>query len=161
MRKVGIVTAAAATLALGACGAFPGIPRGGGDRTVEAPSPSVATRLWRASLAPRGGSVIRGTAILRELPGETRAEVSISNAPPNDLLPWHVHDGTCGSPGPIVPEEHRYTLLVTDATGQSNLAVGLRAGLVGEGSHYVDVHRSRGDRTVIACGDLTQEAVAS
>lgn len=154
--KTCYVVALAGTLPLAGCGAFPGTGGGGsrGDPAVETPQPPVITQRWTATLQPMSGSSASGSATITAQPSRTQAEVSISGAPPNDLLPWHVHSGQCASSGPVVGQAHRYTFLTTDASGSGRLTVGLGADAMPGGPLYADVHRSRGDQTVIACGDL-------
>ncbi|MGH7663998.1 MAG: hypothetical protein ACRENI_06845 [Gemmatimonadaceae bacterium] len=142
---------------LTACGGSSGSSIGQVTPRIPPPSPAVIIASWSASLRPVGGSGVTGSAALRETSDRTVADISVSGASANDLLPWHVHSGSCNSTGAIVGSEAPYAFLVTTPDGAASLSIGLPANLLGGGSYYVDVHRSQSDPgPVIACGNLTR-----
>ena len=104
---------------------------------------------WRAILEPAGNSQVRGGATAEAKDGSTHFIISIRNAPPNSSLAWHMHTGTCASPGGI--EGSGYPSLQVGPGGTAQAAVTLTVAPPETGSHIIQVH---GGGCVVACGEL-------
>jgi hypothetical protein len=58
---------------------------------------------WRAQIEPTGQSTIKGMATVEAADSASaKAHISISGAKEGDVLPWHVHSGTCDNAGPPI-----------------------------------------------------------
>src|SRR5438552_18968594 len=115
------------------------------------PVESPAATKWRAILAPVGGAKVRGGAIAEARSADsTRFTVTVRDAPPNATLAWHMHSGTCASPGGVVgggyPELH------TGPGGTAEAAVTISVAPPAAGNYLVQVHGPTG--TPISCGEL-------
>lgn len=83
------------------------------------------------------------------------AEASIAGDEPDAVRPWHVHDGTCGSGGPIVGEDGDYPRLEVDENGDATASVTVSQALDPTADYHVNVHLADDElETIIACGDL-------
>ena len=115
------------------------------------PGHSTADPKWRALLNPVGESKLRGGAIAEAKGGDsTRFTITIRDAPANATLAWHMHSGTCASPGAAVGSG--YPALHTGPGGTAEAAVTLAVNPPGSGSYLVQVHDPAG--TPISCGEL-------
>jgi hypothetical protein len=121
---------------------------------------------WNASLAtPAGlsGAIqVTGTAWMapnEKDPSTTRVHVSIANASPGGLHPWHVHRGQCGTDQGIVGPPDSYHPLKVGGNGQAEDDVVLAIPLPKEGAYFVNVHASAANmNTIMACGNLAPPA---
>jgi hypothetical protein len=87
--------------------------------------------------------------------GDFRATVSITNAPQNSTLSWHVHQGKCGSNGAVVGTATAYMPIKVDARGSGTASASVTATLQEKGEYYADVHASPDNAgPVTACGTL-------
>ena len=139
----------------------------GGRKAVEInpDAQSVATR-WNATLstpAELGGVAdIRGQAWVAADPknqGQITAHVSISNAVPNAVHPWHVHRGECGSDQGIAGPADAYPPLKVNNDGRAEATAKLATSLPRSGRYFVNVHASsRNMSTSVACGNLAPPA---
>jgi len=120
---------------------------------------AIAASRWNATLATpaelSGVVQVTGTGWMAPDSGRTVASVAISNAPPGGVHPWHVHQGRCGSKGPIYGPTDAYAPLVVEGNGTGRAQASLGIPLPSSGSYYVDVHASSNNvATIIACGNL-------
>ncbi len=109
-------------------------------------------------IAPNAGSEIEGEAGVREL-DETRTGVTIEirGAASNAMLPWHVHEGVCGSVRPIVGDVSAYPPLSAGLDGTASAEVVIDVPLDPAADYHINVHESPSELDVIvACGDLGQ-----
>jgi hypothetical protein len=155
------MTALAAALALGACAT-------GGGYNANDTNPPPATRgsvsqagiaRWTASVQPQAGSSISGTLTVSQgnSANRTRANVSLTGATPGASLPWHIHQGTCDAPGPIVGPREAYTMLGVSGDGTATIQAELPFAVPASGAYSINVHRSATEMgTIVACGNLTQ-----
>ncbi len=104
---------------------------------------------WRALLEPVGSASVRGGATAETQGDGTHFIISIRNGPPNSTLNWHMHTGTCASPGGV--EGSGYPVLQVGAGGVAQAAVTLAVPAPATGSHIIQVHQ---DGTVVACGEF-------
>jgi hypothetical protein len=121
---------------------------------------------WKATLQPVGESTVSGetTVTASTAPatdstspdqGKLVATIHLKGARDGDLLPWHVHGGTCGSANaPIVGSANDYSTITVTASGEGRATATLSVPLSPSESYIVNVHRSPTDATVISCGSL-------
>jgi len=107
---------------------------------------------WRAILEPVGDSRVRGGATAEAKGESTHFIISIRDGAPNSSLTWHMHSGTCSSPGGVVGSG--YPALRVGPGGTAQAAITLAVSPPTGGSHIIQVHGSGGD--VVSCGELKQ-----
>ena len=118
---------------------------GGGEGIVD----------FSAQLQPTTGNQVRGLASAVASLGRTAVTVEIENATPGASYPWHVHEGRCGSNGPIVGSAADYPAISVDADGRERAVATLSRQLVDDAEYFVNVHLSPQQMNVIvACGAL-------
>jgi len=126
---------------------------------IDADNSSANTR-WNATLstpsAMTGAVDIHGTASLRTHgSAKTVATISISNAGPSGVHPWHVYQGQCGDDGAVVGTATAYPPLNVDRDGTATASANLPLELPTSGTYYVAVNASAANmQTVVACGNL-------
>lgn len=147
---------AAALLALAACNPF------ARKHAVQISSGEVSySKRWNASLATpaelAGAIQVHGSAWMA--PGQstntTLVNVSISNAAPGGVHPWHVHRGQCGNDQGIVGQASDYPALRVGNDGTASAQITLPLPMPSSGSYFVNVHASPTNMgTSIACGNM-------
>jgi hypothetical protein len=120
--------------------------------------PSYGSR-WNATLATpaalTGALDIHGTGWMAPSGGHTVAGVTISNAAPGGVHPWHVHQGECGGNGAILGPADAYPPLNVATDGTASAQANLDIPLPESGDYHVNVHASSDNMgTIIACGNL-------
>ena len=50
----------------------------------------------------------------------TRVDIDVRGAASNSMLPWHLHEGTCGSGGAIVGDPAAYSPLAIEQDGTAS-----------------------------------------
>ncbi len=135
----------------------------GGHRPVEIdPQQQVAGSRWNATLATpaalAGAMNLRGRGwwgAEEGNPSRSQAQVDIANAVPGGDHPWHVHQGQCGSDGPIVGPATSYRPLEVKGDGKATATADLPIAMPASGQYYINVHASANNMgTIIACGNL-------
>src|SRR5262245_41498967 len=101
------IIAVALALLAGACASGSGSGGGKTEGIVD----------FSATLAPTVGYQVRGTANAVASLGRTGVTVEIDGATPGAHHPWHVHQGKCGSNGPVVGKAADYPVIDVDADG--------------------------------------------
>ena len=154
MRASAAVSLIVAASLLGACG---------GRKPVEINTDTqpVGTR-WNAVLStpPELGGIVqvRGQGWMGadpKDPGQTQAQVDISNAVPGAKHPWHVHRGQCGSDQGIFGPTDAYKPLKVDNDGKASATAVLSVPLPRTGNYFVNVHASASNmKSIVACGNL-------
>lgn len=115
---------------------------------------------WQGTLRPQSGSNIRGSVDARTAwvaggPGRTIASISIAGARSDAHHPWHIHQGTCESGGPIIGNTAAYSALHVGADGTATARATLSVGLNPNQNYHVNVHRSPENLgTIVACGNI-------
>jgi hypothetical protein len=135
----------------------------GGHRRVEiAPEGELVASRWNATLATptelAGAMQVQGRGWWGEQRGEptrSQAHVDVSNAVPGGDHPWHVHQGQCGSNGPIVGPATAYSSLQVNKDGKASSTADLPLPMPRTGQYHVNVHASANNMgAIIACGNL-------
>lgn len=135
----------------------------GGHRAVEInPQEQSGGARWNATLATpaalSGAMNLRGRGWWASEQGNasrSRAQVDIANAVPGGDHPWHVHQGQCGSNGPIVGPATSYRSLEVNGDGKATATADLPVAMPMSGQYYINVHASASNMTtIIACGNL-------
>jgi hypothetical protein len=156
MRTVALVLAACVTAASLGCVRVARDPAtGNADIDVETPLKSGEN--WKGTLAGRADwTGTSGTATARVEGDNTLSTIVLTGLPAGGPYPWHVHDGTCETGGPVVGEATAYPPLMVGADGRAEASARLLGLKLNEAKKYhVNVHRSPTDLpTIIACGDL-------
>lgn len=111
--------------------------------------------VWNAALASQGGSAVTGTATATAREGHIIATIAVTGAPAGGTHPWHIHEGTCGSGGPIVGPPTAYPPLQVASNGAANAEAHLMLNLNEARAYHVNVHASPTELgNIVACGDL-------
>src|SRR5579862_2155835 len=124
------------------------------------PKNSTASTRWNGTLSTPSGMTgavdLHGTATLVATgPNKSVATVSITNAAPQGVHPWHVFQGQCGDSGVVVGTASAYPLLNVDNDGRASASAMLPLELPTSGAYYVVVNASAANmQTVVACGNL-------
>jgi hypothetical protein len=98
-----------------------------------------------------------GFAVVSLSPDETtRANLTMTGGSGGGVHPWHMHEGTCETGGPIVGSPTEYPLMKPDARGDASATVALDEVLSTDedARYHVAMHQSHVDETVVGCGDL-------
>lgn len=122
---------------------------------------TAAAPMWRATLEPKDGSKVSGTASVEAVGSDSsRVSVQISGAKAGSTLPWHIHNGLCGAKGTIYGDAAAYPALKAGTDGSASGSVTLPGAPPSAGEYSVSVHRSATDMTPIACGSLKSDKPA-
>jgi hypothetical protein len=156
MRTLALVLAACVTAGSAGCVRVHRDPAtGNADIDVENPLKSGET--WKANITGRSmWTGASGTATARVEGNNTLVTLVLAGLPAGGPYPWHVHDGTCETGGPIVGDPTAYPPLMVGADGRAEANARLLGLKLNEAKKYhVNVHRSPTDlATIIACGQL-------
>lgn len=114
--------------------------------------------LWRATLEPKDGSTVRGTATVEAVGTDSsRATVQITGAKSGSTVAWHIHNGACAAPGPVFGSASAYPVLKVGSDGSAQATVTLAGAPPASGTYSVSVHKSAADMTPVACGALAAD----
>jgi hypothetical protein len=115
---------------------------------------------WEATLASTSGHSLHGTVVVTPLRDDetgvvirSRVTVSLAGATPGSSHAWHIHQGTCGSDGPIVGPAASYTPVPIGSGGAAQLIAEMPIRLDQGGSYFAHVHDASA-AGVEACGAL-------
>ncbi len=127
-----------------------------GKVDVDVESPTKQGEDWDAKINGMGmGASISGESHALVADGRTRITVSLVGAPAGSRLPWHVHDGDCGSGGAIVGDPSAYAPLLVGSDGRASGNANINPQLNEAKDYHINVHASSSDMgTIIACGNL-------
>ena len=110
---------------------------------------------WSAVLNPQNGSTVSGTATVVPLVGDSLVvNIRIKGATAGNLNPWHVHSGGCDSSGAVLGDPSRYAPMTVGADQSAQATARVKAMLAVGVPYSINVHRSSGDMSVVACGNL-------
>lgn len=149
-----IVLAVAALVAAGCVRTQTDPATGSTDLDIE--SPTKQGEDWDGRLTGQGiYSGVSGGTNANVVDGRTMVSVNIMGATPDAVHPWHIHEGKCGSGGPIVGDPMAYPPLRVGADGRAADNAEILVGLNEAKDYFVNVHASTTDlATIVACGDL-------
>jgi hypothetical protein len=128
-----------------------------GVQGEEAPTEQAAPpEAGQVRIVANPGFEVSGEANVQDLEGgKTRVDIGIHGAPSDAILPWHVHEGTCGSGGAIVGDPNAYQPLNTDLSGEASADATIGVGLDPGTDYHINVHESPSNtETIVACGEL-------
>lgn len=116
---------------------------------------TLAAPMWRATLEPKDGSKLSGTVTVEAIGTDSsRATVQITGAKPGSVMPWHIHNGACGTAGAVVGAAGAYPVLKVGKDGGASGTVTLAVATPVSGVYSVNVHASAANMTPVACGAL-------
>jgi len=127
-----------------------------GKVDIDIESPTKVGEDWSAGLKGLGSHAnLSGTVKALVGGGETNITISLAGGTPGTTMPWHIHQGKCGSGGPIVGEASAYKALTVGGEGKAEGNARTTVSLKEATDYYVDVHHSHADMaTIVACGEL-------
>lgn len=115
----------------------------------------IAPTTWKATIAATDGSRLAGSAVVEPIGTDsTSATVKLTGAKAGSELAWHIHNGACGTKGPIVGPAGAYPAIRVGPDGGATSTAVLPMAPPTTGSYAVTVHKSTTDLTPVACGDL-------
>ena len=128
----------------------------GGDVDVDIRTDKKAGEEWTADLRGSGEwAGVNGRANGREAAGDLTVTATLNGLAAGGTHPWHVHEGKCGSGGPIVGPPTAYPALRSGSDGRATATATLRVSLNEARDYHVNVHLSPTQMgTIIACGDF-------
>lgn len=111
---------------------------------------------WNGTLAGQGSaSGATGTARAVVRNKRTVLSVTLSGVTAGTVHPWHLHEGTCGSGGPIVGNASAYPPLQVGNEGRAEGSATLDLALNEAKTYYVNIHASPENMgTIVACGEI-------
>jgi hypothetical protein len=110
---------------------------------------------WRASVEPRAGSDVRANVHATSVTGLTSSAINLIGGDSGGTHPWHIHEGTCATGGPIVGDPGAYPPLRPGQAGAATANARVRVQLVPGRDYHINVHRSpQALDQIIGCGDL-------
>lgn len=127
-----------------------------GKTDVDVENPLKKGEDWSGTLKGMNQwAAITGAVTARVIQGETTVSISMKGATPGAVHPWHLHDGSCASGGPIAGSASAYAPLTVGTNGTAEGTARI-AGTLNEAKPYhVNVHASAGElSTIIACADI-------
>ena len=127
-----------------------------GKSDFDIESPLKKGEDWKTTLAAKPGyESVTGRADIRSINSETSITITLTGARAGATHPWHLHDGSCETGGPIVGAASAYAALSVGNEGQAVGSARLTMGLNEAQKYHVNVHASPYDlATIVACGNL-------
>jgi hypothetical protein len=135
----------------------------GGNQAVRLnESSDVRGTRWQGTVSTpptlEGAVEIGGTAWMAEAEGSdstTYVQVSIQNAAPGGVHPWHVHRGQCGSGWGVFGDSTAYEPLEVGDDGRASASAVVDEPLPESGEHSVTILASpRNPDLIVACANL-------
>jgi hypothetical protein len=97
----------------------------------------------------------RATARAVSGPIQTAVAINLAGGQAGGTHPWHIHEGTCASGGPIVGDADAYPMLRPGSAGTATATALVARVLVPGQNYHVNVHLSpTALGTIVACGNL-------
>ena len=126
--------------------------------TMDSTATAAPGVTWNATIQGQGSqTALAGTGQVMEMGGQTQATVSLTGAKAGDVLPWHVHDGTCAAGGPPVGDASAYSPMTVGTDGTASTSADITVPLDTTKSYHFNIHASPTDMgTIVGCGDLTR-----
>ena len=126
----------------------------GGTVGTQEPIPAA----WIANLQPKEtDSPLTGFASMSILAsGQSRANLTISNAIPATSHDWRIRMGSCDDPGQPLGPESAYPRLDVYEDGRASGTATLEQRLANDQKYSISVSRWGDDPVEIACGDFAR-----
>lgn len=127
-----------------------------GKIDVDVESPSKTGEDWNAKMNGMGAyAQLTGSSKVLVNQGSSSATVTLMGGSAGSRHPWHVHEGNCGSGGPIFGNPAAYPALVVTSDGKASASADLTVALKEAMDYHVNVHESSSNMAnIIACGNL-------
>ena len=127
-----------------------------GKIDVDVESPAKTGEDWKARLAGNGSyASLTGNSTVLVNRGAMTVSTNLMGGMQGSRHPWHIHEGKCGTGGPIVGNPSAYPPLVVAADGKATASAELSVALKEAMDYHVNVHESSTNMAnVIACGNL-------
>ncbi len=129
-----------------------------GNADVDVESPLKRGEDWRGTVTGRDVySTVTGTVRAHVEGDNTVTTIVLSGLTPGRQHPWHLHEGTCETGGPIFGHPDAYTPLQVGNDGRAEGTARLVNLKLNEARKYhANVHLSADNLgTIIACGNVT------
>ncbi|MEJ2186257.1 MAG: hypothetical protein P8Z36_10005 [Gemmatimonadota bacterium] len=115
---------------------------------------NMPVRTLETSIRGQQGSNLRAAAIVNTVPNGTAVAITVKDAQPGAMLPWHLNDGQCGS-GTVVGTMDAYPMLQVGVDGTGTARATLDVGLDANQTYHVNIRKSAQEaNVVIGCGVL-------
>lgn len=127
-----------------------------GNVDVDVESPAQQGEQWEGSIRGMNMySAMSGTARARVVQGVATVTVNLTGGTPGQTHPWHVHEGKCGTGGPIVGDPSAYPPITIGADGNATATASVQKTLNEALDYHVNFHASAAEMaTIIACGEI-------
>jgi hypothetical protein len=127
-----------------------------GKVDVDVESPTKTGEDWKARIAGVGSyASLTGNSTVLVNKGAMSARINLMGGDQGSRHPWHVHEGKCGTGGPIVGNPAAYPPLVVTSDGKATASADLTVALKEAMDYHVNVHESSTNMAnIIACGNL-------
>ena len=129
-----------------------------GNADVDVESPLKRGEDWHGNVTGRDMySAVTGTVRAAVEGANTTATIRLTGLQPGAHHPWHIHEGTCETGGPIYGDPNAYTPLHVGNEGSAEGTARLINLKLNEARKYhANVHLSASNMgTIIACGNVT------
>jgi hypothetical protein len=157
MRTIALLAAACVVAGSAACVRVHRDPATG-NADVDVESPLKRGEDWSGTLAGRGTyTSVTGTVRASVEGDNTTTTIRVSGLPPRAHMPWHIHEGTCETGGPIWGDPNAYAPLHVGDDGTAEGTARLVNIKLNEARKYhANVHASATNMgTIVACGNVT------
>jgi hypothetical protein len=115
---------------------------------------NMPVRTLETSIRGQQGSNLRAAAIVNTVPNGTAVAITVKDAQPGSMLPWHLTEGACGS-GTVVGAVDAYPMLQVGTDGTGTARATLKVALDPNQTYHVNIRKSPQEANVIiGCGVL-------
>ena len=127
-----------------------------GKIDVDVESPAQKGEHWKGNMNGMSAYMnMKGDAEVRVVEGVSTATLKLRGGMSGQTHPWHVHEGKCGSGGPIVGDPMAYSPITIGSDGMGTSSATFQKRLNEATDYHVNVHQSSANlATIIACGDI-------
>jgi hypothetical protein len=118
--------------------------------------PIIEPQEWNATLSgTENFADARATVRAVSGPVQTGVAINLAGGQPGGTHPWHIHEGTCATGGPILGAANAYPVLRPGSAGTATATAVVGALLIPGQDYHVNVHQAPGALgTIVACGNL-------
>jgi hypothetical protein len=129
-----------------------------GNADVDVESPLKRGEDWSGTVTGRDMHLSASGTVRAVIEGDnTVTTIVLTGLQPRGRHPWHLHEGTCATGGPIFGDPNAYAPLTVGDDGRAEGSARLVNLKLNEARKYhANVHASQSNMgTIIACGDVT------